>query len=112
MPLYEYLCPSCGLFSDHRLVAERDKAMVCPDCRCVAVRVISAPNLALMPPGQRRAHARNEQSQHAPAVQQRHRCSSGCGCGARQKPRSARSSENKPKYERARAGQRPWMLGH
>jgi len=46
MPVYEYLCDSCGPFTDMRPMAECELPQDCPDCGAVAPRVIlPAPNM-------------------------------------------------------------------
>jgi putative FmdB family regulatory protein len=33
MPLFEYVCSECGMvFTEFRLVAERDSSLECPEC--------------------------------------------------------------------------------
>lgn len=41
MPLYDYDCPSCGLFEASRRMAERDEALPCPACGDLAQRHIN-----------------------------------------------------------------------
>lgn len=117
MPLYDYLCSSCGEFTLSRGMAERNLPAPCPECRQPAVRMILAPNLSLMPGHRRQAFARNEKSQHEPGTHTRHRCGSGCGCGT---PAKAGKKKSNRKVDLGKAGQfeapsarkRPWMLGH
>ncbi|EIP98390.1 putative regulatory protein, FmdB family [Opitutaceae bacterium TAV1] len=117
MPLYNYECTRCGPFVSFRLIDERDAPAACPECRRAARRVITAPNLALMPVATRKAHAVNERSRHAPRVSRGHRCGAGCGCGAgsRKKPAGAiagKTPEGAPAFKASRRHARPWMLGH
>ncbi len=119
MPLYDYDCPSCGEFSLHRPIARRDEATPCPLCATLSLRQISAPRLSLMPSGNRSAHARNEKSRHEPGFLDRHRCSSGCGCGpgsagitgGKKKPRTVVAGKL-GELQTSRSTTRPWMLGH
>jgi putative FmdB family regulatory protein len=116
MPMYDYECEQCGPFSHWQRLADRNDLVRCPVCEAMAVRMISAPNLVLMPAARRAAHARNEKSRHEPGVTTRHRCKSGCGCGG--KAGSARKSTQTVdlgkagRFETARKVKRPWMLGH
>ncbi|WP_322101418.1 zinc ribbon domain-containing protein [Paraburkholderia sp. J41] len=41
MPLYDYDCPSCGIFEASRRIAERDAALRCPACGALAQRHIN-----------------------------------------------------------------------
>ncbi len=118
MPLYDYSCKKCGTFALRREVEDRNLPARCPECHATAGREISAPNLSLMAPQRRVAHARNEKSRHEPMVTGTHSCSSGCGCGrGAGKP----LSRNKRTVDAgglgrlqtsARKSARPWMLGH
>lgn len=116
MPLYDYECPDCGEFTLARSLADRNLEANCPDCNQLAARVLSAPNLSLMPGTRREAHARNERSRHEPRLMTRHRCGAGCGCGSPSKT----TKTNKRKVNLGKAGvfetttkpKRPWMLGH
>ena len=45
MPLYEYKCKNCGPFEMFRLMKDSDKKTKCPDCKKVAVKLISRCNL-------------------------------------------------------------------
>ena len=63
MPTYDYRCADCGGFDALRSVAQRDLPLPCPDCGAAAERVMSsAPRLALMADGTRRAIATNERA--------------------------------------------------
>lgn len=116
MPLYDYLCTSCGEFTLTRGMAERNLPAPCPECERPAVRMILAPNLSLMPGHRRQAFARNEKSQHEPAAHTRHRCGSGCGCGTPAKAgKQTKRKVNLGKqgvFDAPSARKRPWMLGH
>ena len=42
MPIYEYVCPDCGLkFELLRSISEADKGVSCPKCQAAAQRVLS-----------------------------------------------------------------------
>jgi len=115
MPFYEYLCEGCGEFSLSRSISGRDLPTECPECGASSTRVVSAPNLSLMPVGRRQAFARNEKSQHEPGVKTRHRCGSGCGCGSKTAASKTTKTVDLGKaggFEALRKPKRPWMLGH
>ena len=117
MPSYDYQCQDCGVFTLTRSLADRNQPANCPTCQQPALRVLSAPNLSLMPGARRDAFARNEKSSHEPGVQKRHRCGSGCGCGS---PKNTQPDARKRKVNLGKAGvfetpsrrKRPWMLGN
>ncbi|MDR2013301.1 MAG: zinc ribbon domain-containing protein [Rhodanobacter sp.] len=106
MPIYDYTCTTCGTFSVRRRIAERDAPQSCPTCAGPAQRTVAAAMLALMPATQRRAHAGNERSAHAPALSTGHRHGPGCGCGGTQ-AKAAQAGAAK-----SFAGRRPWMISH
>ena len=67
MPIYEYMCESCGPFEEMRAMARHADPYECPGCGTMAPRVVlTAPRLAAMPAERRVAYSRNEQSAHAP----------------------------------------------
>ena len=114
MPLYNYECKACGPFMSFHLMDDRNTPTSCPDCRRVARRVVSAPNLAMMNSNTRKAHAINERSRYEPRVSDSrtgHNCGTGCGCKpSKRKP--ARKPDGTPALHAPRQGNRPWMLGH
>jgi len=90
---------------------QRDVPVDCPECGLTAARQISAPNLALMNPGRRKAFSVNERSANAPRVSSGHSCASGCGCGS--KIRKGRTKQTRMGLaQTTKPGARPWMLGH
>lgn len=111
MPVYEFECESCGPFSELRTISERDRPATCAFCDGPAARLISAPNLALMPPVLRMASARNERSQHEPRVGTKPSCCSGSRCS--HKRGKTTTADGKPALRASRKkNRRPWMLGH
>ena|SRR5581483_12479952 len=68
MPLYEFLCASCGPFEDWLPLSEHDRPAPCPSCHAVARRVISPPNLVRTSPAVRKARSLEEKSAHEPEV--------------------------------------------
>ncbi|MGU3360885.1 FmdB family zinc ribbon protein [Methylobacterium sp. M6A4_1b] len=104
MPVYDYACEACGPFTVLRPMAQFRDPHDCPDCGTSCGRAfLTAPNLASMDAGRRKAHATNERSQHAPRKSSGHGPGCGC-CGTRAKsnPTAAKSFPNA----------RPWMISH
>jgi putative FmdB family regulatory protein len=98
MPIYEYRCPRCGLFSELVKMSHASAPASCPTCQAMAQRVISIPRLTTLSRAQRTAWERNEKSAHEPQRASRNSCcASPAGCA--HKPRA-------PQIKR------PWMLGH
>ncbi|MEY5026982.1 MAG: hypothetical protein RLZZ244_2510 [Verrucomicrobiota bacterium] len=111
MPAYDFDCGLCGEFVASLPISRRDEPVECPGCGGRAVRMVSAPNLALMNPTVRKAIGVNEKSRHAPKVSSAHSCGSGCGCGT--KIRKGRTQKTRMGLaQAAKPGARPWMLGH
>ncbi|MDX1423939.1 MAG: FmdB family zinc ribbon protein [Kiloniellales bacterium] len=102
MPLYSYICETCGEFEGWQSMSQSLEPVGCDRCGNLAPRALSAPYLAAMPGNARIAHARNEKAAHEPQVVKKkshshdghahphrhggHGCSHGHG--------------------------RPWMIGH
>lgn len=76
MPVYEYECETCGVFSALRKMSESNAPAFCGECGGESPRIMSAPRLAVLDRTQRVAHERNEKSAHDPKVARR----SSCGC--------------------------------
>lgn len=117
MPLYDYECPRCGVFTAARSINDRDQLTQCDHCGRLAIRLVSAPMLNLMAGPRREAMFRNERSRHEPAVSNRHACGSGCGCGVPRNGRKqaaplTRDVAKLGRLNASRTSKRPWMLGH
>lgn len=118
MPIYDYRCEHCGDFSALRKMSEAGDSMECVECGEMAVRVISAPYLALMDRNTRVANERNEKSAHEPKQVRR----SSCGCsgthtcksGSADSSKSASTAKKNPNglQMQTKKTARPWMLGH
>lgn len=104
MPVYEYGCAQCGPFTEMRPMVEFADPQPCPGCGVASPRMIlTAPGLAVMEGGRRKASATNERSANAPQRSSgagRH--AAGCGCCSPARPAAARS------FPEAR----PWMISH
>ncbi len=121
MPLYEYECSDCGVFSALGRISTSQEPAACPTCSAVSERIISAPQLAILGKPQRAAHERNEKSAHAPRSTRR----SSCGCTG---SHTCNTKSNTSKTNASKTGKpvsnpngllmqtkrtaRPWMLGH
>ncbi|MDX1572980.1 MAG: zinc ribbon domain-containing protein [Methylophaga sp.] len=118
MPIYDYRCEQCGDFSALRKMSEAGESVACVECGNEAVRVISAPYLALMDRNTRVANERNEKSAHAPKQVRR----SSCGCSgthtcktsSTDSTKSAAQTKSNPNGLKMQTKKtaRPWMLGH
>lgn len=113
MPLYEYECDNCGVFSALGKISTSQAPVACPACGDVSERIISAPQLAILGKPQRAAHERNEKSAHAPRSTRR----SSCGCtGAHTcntKSNTGKTASNPGGLlMQTKRNARPWMLGH
>lgn len=97
MPLYEFLCASCGPFEQRRVMSQAGEPVPCPDCAVPAPQVISAPNLRHTTPLQRMMLNRNEAGAE-PHV-------------AKHPSGEEHAAPHKAKHEHHRK-HRPWMLGH
>jgi len=121
MPLYEYECIECGIFSAFRKMSESALPANCSNCGISGERILSAPRFALIDSTRRMVHERNEKSAHEPRSMRR----SSCGCTAKH---TCQSSADQSKAANAKNSKqdtqvssyqmqtkktaRPWMLGH
>jgi putative FmdB family regulatory protein len=121
MPLYEYECGRCGVFSAMKKISAFDQPAQCDTCGESSARVISVPHYALLGKAVRIAHERNEQSAHEPRAFRR----SGCGCSGKHTCQTsnrktenvqglgvAENSQPAPFQKQTKSTARPWMLGH
>lgn len=100
MPIYEYHCARCGVFTALRPMAEYREPQPCPDCGTAAPRtMITAPRLATLSAGMRKAHVTNEKSRHEPKT-------------AAAAPAPARRSPDAPRAAKSFPRRRPWMISH
>jgi putative FmdB family regulatory protein len=109
MPVYDYACSDCGVFTAMRPMAEFRDPCGCPECGEPAPRAfLTAPALAGMNSNRRRAIATNERSAHEPRRSAGH--GPGCGCCSGTKPsaRTATSASGAKSFPSAR----PWMISH
>lgn len=111
MPVYEYECTACGVFSALKPMSRSADPCECPECGTLSARKISAPFLAGMSAPLRQAWERNEKSAHEPATARK----SSCGCSGAHtcRTKSDATVAAAPSIQQSmRSHQRPWMLGH
>lgn len=114
MPTYDYECRDCGAFDALRPLGERNEPAACPGCGGASPRVFAtAPRLALMEGGTRRALDVNERARHEPRSSrdyQRLKHPAGCGCCST--GRASRKTVTAPDGAKSFPSQRPWMISH
>jgi putative FmdB family regulatory protein len=115
MPVYEYMCESCGPFTAMRPMAEYEKPYACPDCDAVAPRVmLTAPRFSTMSAGMRLAHATNERSADKPntlsTLKNQH--GSGCSCCSGLSSKRSRKTARGKNGAKSFPSARPWMISH
>ncbi|MBF4990258.1 FmdB family zinc ribbon protein [Methylophilus sp. QUAN] len=112
MPLYEYECDCCGVFTALRKMSESSLPADCEYCGAESPRILSVPKLAIMDKHQRSAHERNEKSAHEPRSARR----SSCGCtGSHTCKTTTKLNEETgklPMQMQTKKTARPWMIGH
>jgi len=112
MPVYEYECDTCGVFTALRKMSESAAPAACEECGCESPRIMSAPRLAVMDKSQRVAHERNEKSAHDPKVAKR----SSCGCAGshtcKTTTKVSQETGRAPLQMQTKKTARPWMLSH
>lgn len=108
MPLYDYLCQDCGVFSAFARLNAYNEPQPCPHCQSASPRVmLSAPGLATMNGGMRRAHETNERSADSPRRSNHGPGCSCCGGGAKKS-----SALVHPDGSKSFPTKRPWMISH
>lgn len=126
MPLYDYKCPTHGVFQELARMADHDKPCQCPHCGTNSPRVITLPpQLLQMLKEKKAAMERNEQAQHEPRVltpaqyreeeaekkaraTHKHRHHSGCGCNSGRKSKLFYTADGSKMFP----SMRPWMISH
>ncbi len=112
MPVYEYLCPECGPFTQMRAMADYELPSDCPSCEASSPRVmLTAPRCSAVSAQTRRAHAINERSADAPRTLSATRASHGAGCSCCS-GRSSRLVKRGKSGTKSFPTARPWMISH
>lgn len=109
MPIYDYSCAECGPFEARAAMADFDKPHDCPCCAAPARRaMLTAPLLANMDAGRRRAHATNERSVDSP----RRAHGAGCSCCSGSAKKKPSGTLHRPDGSKSFPARRPWMISH
>lgn len=120
MPLYEFECSTCGVFTALRRTSDSGLSAQCEECGCDSPRILSVPRLAIMGKVQRSAHERNERAAHEPRTGRRsscgctgtHLCKSGSGNGKPAAPKVNAVTGTLALQMQTKKTARPWMVGH
>lgn len=110
MPVYQYLCRSCGPFSEMKPMAESAAPANCPSCAEASPRTLSAPHVR----GVRASvnyglESRNEKSAHEPQVVRHF----GRKNGHRERDGHAHNRNGLCAHHgHTNKSHRPWMVGH
>lgn len=108
MPLYNYICDRHGLFDAWLPMSESGAPTACPTCGKDAARAISAPALASMDGGNRKAHQVNERSADSPRLVTKeepgHPTKHGHG--------HSHAHSHGRSHKHSHGPSRPWMIGH
>ena len=117
MPVYDYMCESCGAFTALRPMSKSAEPCGCPDCGAPASRTyLTFPNIGGMNPARRNAFETNERSAHAPKLSKKAERESGahapgCACCS-----GTSGGKGGAVYTRDGAktfpSRRPWMISH
>jgi putative FmdB family regulatory protein len=110
MPVYDYECVECGVFTALRPMSQCREPFHCPSCGQDAPRVfVTAPALANMDAGRRKAYSINERAAHEPKVSSAgdHRHGAGCSC-CRPNAKSGAAQNGGKTFPK----RRPWMISH
>lgn len=108
MPLYDYECQTCGIFSEFQSVEHFGDDCACPDCGQAAPRrLLSVPHFSTASRSGMKAHAINEKNAHMPETTARSgKHPPGCSCcGTKRQAKSDNAAKTFP-------GTRPWMISH
>ncbi|PVB59869.1 zinc ribbon domain-containing protein [Labrenzia sp. 011] len=124
MPVYDYLCASCGPITAQRPMSAHADPIKCPACSQEAPRaLLRAPNMPGLSTELRTAHERNETARHNPAFstksgredrakEARKRHPSGCSCCSGSKGNFRSSAVYKADGSKTFPSKRPWMISH
>ncbi len=110
MPLYDYLCETCGPFEAMTPMSRFAEPHACPDCAAESPRVmLTAPSFSTLATATRRAHETNERSADSPKRTSTHGPGCGC-CGGGRKKNSG--TLYRPDGSKTFPAKRPWMISH
>jgi len=110
MPTYDYICDDCGPFEAQAAMADFAAPKPCPCCGTASRRaLLTAPLLANMDTGRRRAHGVNERAADSP-VRKSHGAGCSC-CSGKSKPKAS-GTLYRPDGSKSFPAKRPWMISH
>ena len=110
MPTYEYDCDACGGFQEARPIAQSAMPQACPDCGALSPRALASPHVRTAGAAIRYiAHSRNEKSAHEPPVEHRLKGTEAQHSKAHSHAHHKHAHQG---HAHAKAGHRPWMIGH
>ena len=92
MPVYQFMCPTCGTFDVRRAMPDASAPAECPTCHGLGQRVYTPPGLVRVPSSVRLGRALEEKSAHEPAV--------------------VREPVGRPLPSARRGHRPPWVVGH
>ena len=118
MPVYDYMCETCGPFTALRPMAQCSDPCACPDCQVPAARAyLNFPSIAGMDSCRRKAFATNERNAHSPTVSRKADRESrgegrghapGCACCSGGKGGATVTRDGAKSFP----SKRPWMISH
>ncbi len=109
MPVYDYLCETCGPFEALAPMAHYDAPGECPTCQAQSPRVMrTAPGVSIVSTSTRRAHQTNERSADAPKRASQGPNTAPGGPGRR----GGSKTLVRPDGSKSIAANRPWMLSY
>lgn len=110
MPVYDYECGTCGLFTALRPMSECAEPLGCPECGASSPRAfVVAPAFASMDSGRRLAFSTNERSSHEPKLSAH---GAGCSCCAPGKLKQRSRTQQAANGAKSFPSARPWMISH
>lgn len=113
MPVYDYLCETCGPFAAMQPMDRYRDPCDCPECGAVAPRVLlTAPRLAMVDSATRTAHETNERSAHAPHLASHHGHVHSHDHSHRAGGSISKQLRTHDNGAKSFPGKRPWMISH
>ncbi|MEM6466603.1 MAG: zinc ribbon domain-containing protein [Pseudomonadota bacterium] len=106
MPLYQYICETCGSFEETAPISQYAEPCDCPTCGAISPRnLLSVPQLSTLNPQARKAHGVNERAADSP---RRANANGLTPSGPRINSRALTRKDG----SKSMPGARPWMLSH
>jgi putative FmdB family regulatory protein len=111
MPVYDYECAECGVFTALRPMAAYAEPCECPQCGSSAARVmLTVPYVSGVSKAVRVAHETNERSADSPMRLSKTGHGANCSCcsGKKLGSRTRKNADGSKSFPSAR----PWMISH